>query len=114
MSERGRGRGDKYRAVVDAALAAFAADGYSRAGIDAIAHKAGVSTRTLYNHFRNKAGLFEAVIQESAARVAKAQTALIDRHLHKVTDLEADLVELGLALQEPAHEHALHAALVRH
>lgn len=114
MSDCGRRRPDKYRAIIDAALPVFASDGFTRAGIDTIARKAGVSTRTLYNHFRNKDGLFEAVVQESALRVAEVQSELIDRHLFKVTNLEADLVALGLALQNPAHAHALHAALVRH
>ncbi|MFC6936446.1 TetR/AcrR family transcriptional regulator [Actinomadura yumaensis] len=73
----------------------FAQDGYARASIDAIAARAGVSTRTIYNHFADKAGLFEAVIHSSATRAADAQIAIVDRHLRKVVDLEADLVDFG-------------------
>ncbi|MFE6778128.1 TetR/AcrR family transcriptional regulator [Streptomyces sp. NPDC057702] len=107
------GPADKRRAMLAGALTVFARDGFTRAGVDVIAAEAGVSTRTLYNHFRDKAGLFEAVIQESATRVADAQIALIDRHLHRVTDLEADLIAFGRAWVTPLADYAEHAALVR-
>ena len=116
MTVRARPRGglpDKRRAILAGALTQFARDGYTRASIDAIAGAAGVSTRTIYNHFEDKAHLFQAVIQESAARVAEAQIAIIDRHLSKVTDLEPDLIEFGRAWARPlAIEHD-HFALVR-
>ncbi|MBA2518217.1 MAG: TetR/AcrR family transcriptional regulator [Chloroflexia bacterium] len=107
------GLADKRRAILAGALAVFARDGYSRASIDAIAATAGVSTRTIYNHFHCKADLFEVVIQESATRVAEAQIAIIDRHLSKVTELESDLIELGRAWTTPMPDYAEHFALVR-
>ena len=108
------GLADKRRAILAGALTVLARDGYTRASIDAIAAAAGVSTRTIYNHFADKAELFQTVIQESATRAAEAQIAIIDRHLHKITDLEADLVEFGRALAAPmTAEHAEHFALVR-
>ncbi|GGO20427.1 TetR family transcriptional regulator [Microbispora rosea subsp. aerata] len=108
------GLADKRRSILTGALTVFARDGYSRASIDAIAAQAGVSTRTIYNHFGDKAGLFQAVIQESASRAAEAQIAIIDRHLGKIVDLEADLVEFGEALTGPmSAEHAEHFSLVR-
>jgi AcrR family transcriptional regulator len=104
---------DKRRAVLAGGLTVFARDGYTRASMDGIAAEARVSTRTIYNHFQDKAALFEAVIQDSAARVAEAQTALIDRYLRKVTDLEADLIEFGRAWLAPMPDFAEHSALVR-
>lgn len=104
---------DKQRAILSGALEVFARDGYSRASIDAIAAAATVSTRTIYNHFGDKARLFAAVIQESATQVADAQVALIDRYLWKVTDLEADLVDFGRAWATPMPNYAVHWALVR-
>ncbi len=104
---------DKQRAILSGALEVFARDGYTRASIDAIAAEATVSTRTIYNHFGDKAGLFAAVIQESATQVADAQVALIDRHLWKVTDLESDLVDFGRAWATPMPNYAVHRALVR-
>ncbi|MFG1613435.1 TetR/AcrR family transcriptional regulator [Nonomuraea wenchangensis] len=107
-------REDKRRAILAGALTVFARDGYTRAGIDTIARAAGVSTRTIYNHFTDKAELFQAVIQDSATRAADAQIAVIDRHLRKVTDLEADLIDFGRELITPAGGgDAEHFALVR-
>lgn len=104
------GLAEKRRAVLEGALRVFARDGYTRARIDVISARAGVSTRTIYNHFQDKAELFRSVIQESAARAAEAQIAIIDRHLRKVTDLEADLVDLGrdlvaMGVEEPFADH---------
>jgi AcrR family transcriptional regulator len=104
---------DKRQAVLTGALTVFARDGYARASIDVIAAEAAVSTRTIYNHFQDKAGLFRAVIQHSAARVAAAQLEIIDRHLRKDTDLDADLVDFGLAWRAPMPDYAEHSALVR-
>lgn len=106
-------RPGKRQEVLAGALTVFARDGYARASIDVIAAAAGVSTRTLYNHFGDKAGLFRAVIQESATKVAAAQLAIIDAHLTEITDLEADLVAFGIAWRTPMPDYAEHSALVR-
>lgn len=118
MAERAAARrpgrtSDKRTAILEGALTLLARDGYSRASIDAIAAEATVSTRTIYNHFGDKAHLFEAVIEHSADQVAEAQLALIDRHLWKVTDIEADLLDFGRAWATPMPDYADHFALVR-
>ncbi|TMR92365.1 TetR/AcrR family transcriptional regulator [Nonomuraea basaltis] len=107
------GLADKRRAILAGALTVFARDGYARASIDAIAATAGVSTRTIYNHFTDKAELFQAVIQESGHRAAESQIAVIDRHLRKITDLESDLIDFGRDLVVLAPENTDHFALVR-
>jgi AcrR family transcriptional regulator len=109
----GTGRGDKRRAVLAGALVVFARDGYTRASIDAIARAAGVSTRTIYNQFADKADLFEAVIVDSARRTADAQVITVQRYLGKIVDIEDDLVEFGIVWATPAREQAPHFALVR-
>ncbi|GAB3941416.1 TetR/AcrR family transcriptional regulator [Kribbella albertanoniae] len=106
-------RSSKRQDVLAGALTVFARDGYARASIDVIAAEAGVSTRTLYNHFGDKAGLFQAVIQESATRVAAAQLAIVESHLTEITDLESDLVAFGIAWRTPIPDFAEHWALVR-
>ncbi len=106
-------RAGKRQDVLAGALTVFARDGYARASIDVIAAAAGVSTRTLYNHFGDKAGLFRAVIQESATKVAAAQLAIIEEQLTEITDLEADLVAFGIAWRTPMPDYAEHSALVR-
>lgn len=104
---------DKREAILAGALTVFARDGYARGSIDVIAAEASVSTRTIYNHFRDKAELFREVIQDSAARVAAAQLEIVDHYLRKVTDLEADLIEFGIAWRTPMPDYAEHSALVR-
>ena len=53
------------RRILDAALAEFTAAGVHRATISAIAERAGVSPMTVYNHFRDKEGLVDGLLQES-------------------------------------------------
>ncbi|TDO54916.1 TetR family transcriptional regulator [Kribbella sp. VKM Ac-2527] len=104
---------DKRTAVLTGARAVFARDGFSRASIDVIAAEANVSSRTIYNHFQDKAGLFYAVLLESAGRVAAVQIEILDRHLGRITDLEADLVAFGVAWRTSVPDFAEHQALVR-
>ena len=108
-----RGSPGKRRAISRAALAVFARDGYTRASIDVIAREAEVSTRTIYNHFADKAELFVSVIVESATRVAEAQIETVHRHLDRVTDLERDLIAFGRVWARQGPEYADHFALVR-
>ncbi|MFF8608944.1 TetR/AcrR family transcriptional regulator [Streptomyces sp. NPDC015346] len=104
---------EKREAILRGALTVFAQDGYTRASIEAISSAAGVSTRTIYNHFEDKAQLFQAVIQGSAARVAESQIAVIEKHLDHVQDLEKDLIAFGMAWVTPMADYADHFALVK-
>jgi AcrR family transcriptional regulator len=104
---------DKQRALLDGGLRVFARDGYTRASIDGIAAEAGVSSRTIYNHYGDKAGLFRAVILDSSDQVANRQIALADALLGRIVDLEADLVEFGLRWATPDPDAQPHFALVR-
>ncbi|ALG71470.1 transcriptional regulator [Azospirillum thiophilum] len=52
----------KRDAVVEAATRAFLTHGYEASSMDAIAADAGVSKRTVYNHFPGKRELFRAVV----------------------------------------------------
>ena len=73
-----------------------------------------MSTRTIYNHFADKAALFQVVIQDSATRAADAEIALIDRYLRKVTDLHPDLAEFRVAWPTPENTgHTDHFPPVR-
>ncbi|MDQ0755345.1 TetR/AcrR family transcriptional regulator [Arthrobacter sp. B3I4] len=54
-------------AVVQAAGRLFAADGYVRTTVDAVAAESGVAVQTIYNSVGNKAALLSAVLDEAAA-----------------------------------------------
>lgn len=111
-----RGTTAKRRAILDGALTVFARDGYARASIDAIAEAADVSTRTIYNHFTDKSGLFAAVVEDTAAAVSGAHIDQIDTILGAITsaaDLEPALVACGIALHTVVPPEAPHWGLVR-
>jgi len=57
-------------ALINAATHVFLRDGYGFASIDKVAGEAGVSTRTIYERFKNKADLLVAVIRRLVDRMA--------------------------------------------
>jgi AcrR family transcriptional regulator len=58
----------RLEAMMAAATRAFLRDKYDAVGIGQVAREAGVSTRTIYNRFRNKADLFAAVVTRFVER----------------------------------------------
>ena len=63
--QRGRPRDpERCRRILEAARNQFAAHGFERASVDAIAAEAGVSKMTVYSHFASKEGLFEAAVRD--------------------------------------------------
>lgn len=103
----------KRQAMIEAACVVFGRDGYVRGSIEVIAAEASVSTRTIYNHFKDKKELFLTMILDSAARVRDAQIADIDRHLGSIGDLEEDLRALGRCFAETPFKFGSHFAVVR-
>jgi HCOMODA/2-hydroxy-3-carboxy-muconic semialdehyde decarboxylase len=68
--QRPRGR-DAVRTremVLEGAMAEFTAKGFAGARIDAVAERAGVNVRSIYQHFESKAALFDAVLGDSVHR----------------------------------------------
>jgi AcrR family transcriptional regulator len=57
-------------ALIDAATRVFLREGYGLASIDKVAAEAGVSTRTIYERFKNKADLLGAVISRLVDRMS--------------------------------------------
>ena len=58
----------RLEAIIAAAIRAFLRDRYDAVSIGQVAREAGVSTRTIYNRFRNKADLFAAVVTRFVER----------------------------------------------
>lgn len=54
----------KRQAILDAALAAFKADGVQATSMDKLAELAGVSKRTVYNHFASKEALVMHMLRD--------------------------------------------------
>jgi AcrR family transcriptional regulator len=76
IEPRGRGRpqlrsdGETRAIIFENARHEFAANGYAATSMEAVARRAGVSTKTLYRLVPNKAALFEAMVTERIDRFA--------------------------------------------
>lgn len=55
---------EKPAQLIDTAIELFARDGFHNTGIDTIIREAGVTKRTLYNHFETKDALVLAALEE--------------------------------------------------
>ena len=115
MSSSGRLQPEKRDAITRAARIVFGRDGFARAGIDAIATEAGVSTRTLYKHFASKDLLFASVLETSATQVS-------DGFLNRLRDtpgartaeeVPRELTAVAHALVRQAIDHPEHFAMAR-
>ncbi|KJS58297.1 TetR/AcrR family transcriptional regulator [Streptomyces rubellomurinus] len=110
----------KQIAIASSSCGVFGREGYTRASVDALAAAAGVSTRTLYNHFPGgKAELFRTVVAWTSGEVRDAQIARMNGLLDperppRPADLERDLVALARGFVALMAEHPDHFALVRH
>ncbi|MFF5501353.1 TetR/AcrR family transcriptional regulator [Streptomyces roseolus] len=83
----------KRRAILDAALAEFLAEGYAAASMDAITARSGVSKATIYKHFGSKERLFLAVVGGVLPKTY-ADLEPADSALAAAPDLRAALVRL--------------------
>ncbi|ALG05630.1 TetR/AcrR family transcriptional regulator [Kibdelosporangium phytohabitans] len=113
QEHEGFGRPEKRKAITQAARKVFGRDGFTRAGVDVIAAEAGVSKRTIYNHFTDKEQLFLTVALEGAREVTATIEQIMDRHLRKIVDLEQDLIDFSMDRVAAVSAFADHFALVR-
>ncbi|MDP9007609.1 MAG: TetR/AcrR family transcriptional regulator [Pseudomonadota bacterium] len=77
--------------MINAATRVFLREGYGLASIDKVAAEAGVSTRTIYERFKNKADLLGAVISRLVDRMS---TGLATVDLNRL-ELKAALMAIG-------------------
>jgi TetR/AcrR family fatty acid metabolism transcriptional regulator len=71
-------RREKYLAIIEAALEAFAEYGYHDCQVSRIARKAGVADGTIYLYFANKEALLASVFREKLGRVTAAARKLVE------------------------------------
>ncbi|HSJ43784.1 MAG TPA: TetR/AcrR family transcriptional regulator [Euzebyales bacterium] len=70
---------DVHTRMLDAAQRRFYTEGITATGVDALAEEAGVSKRTLYNHFGSKDGLVTAYLHRREERWRRRVADLLDR-----------------------------------
>jgi AcrR family transcriptional regulator len=104
---------EKRKAIIRAAQEVFLREGFTRASVDAIAATAGVSKRTVYNHYADKEELFLSVIEETIAPVITRFAEITERHLRTIADLERDLTAFGRDWVRMTVLFPEHAALLR-
>lgn len=73
----------RYDAILDAALAAFAKNGFDGTGLREIAKEAGVAQPTINYHFKTKEKLFEAIVKRGAERSTQARIERLAQCLAK-------------------------------
>jgi TetR/AcrR family transcriptional regulator of autoinduction and epiphytic fitness len=88
---------DRCRTMREAAEMVFLREGYSATSMDKVARNAGMSKRTLYQHYPSKAALFEAVIE----------TALAPLHMDTTLEDEPDLASALIGMLDAAARHLL-------
>lgn len=71
-------RDAKETAIINAARHVFLANGFDGASMDAIALKANVSKRTVYNRFASKEILFVAAIDETCRRILPVDASSLE------------------------------------
>jgi TetR/AcrR family transcriptional regulator of autoinduction and epiphytic fitness len=69
----------KREAIIQAAIAEFRANGFEVTSMDKIAATAGVSKRTVYNHFPSKEELFAEILNQLWARISAEQSVTYNR-----------------------------------
>ncbi|HJK91821.1 MAG TPA: TetR/AcrR family transcriptional regulator [Polyangiaceae bacterium LLY-WYZ-15_(1-7)] len=65
----------KHRDILRAARELFLESGFTSTGVDEIARRAGVSKRTLYNHFPTKEALFHEIVDEEKGKSFQLEPA---------------------------------------
>lgn len=101
--------------ILDAALAAFLDSGYVGTTVTRVAADAGVSERTVYNHFDTKAGLLLALINDRIGAglgrvggdVRTASVSSLDEGLAVATESLRAVVDHALPLFRVASEAAV-------
>jgi TetR/AcrR family transcriptional regulator, regulator of autoinduction and epiphytic fitness len=71
---KNRDKSKKRAAILNGAIDVFISMGYDLASMDKIAETAGVSKRTVYNHFGSKENLFQAIVNDFLAQRQNLKT----------------------------------------
>lgn len=92
----------RYDAILDAALAAFAKNGFDGTGLREIARDAGVAQPTINYHFKTKEKLFEAIVLRGAERSTSARIERLTAR--KAQNVPTTLEEITRILFEPYNQ----------
>ncbi len=88
-------------AIIDAAIELFQLNGFQGTSMDAIAARAEVSKRTVYNHFPSKQDLFETIAQSVWESVNQATALAYDPKLPVEQQLKTLAMKELILVSEP-------------
>jgi AcrR family transcriptional regulator len=116
-ARRGRPRSEAAdRAILEAALALMAREGYARMSVDAVALQAGVSKPTLYLRYPSKAALATAALAHAREQTApresgdtRADLVALLRHFRAGVERPFGMALVGTVLAEEHHTPELFA-----
>lgn len=95
------GSTQKRAAILSAARALFLSAGFDRTSVDAIASRAQVSKRTVYDYFGDKHALLRAVVEATGASLLTTVQRTLDETLTDVTEaneLEGALITFSMQI----------------
>lgn len=88
--------------MLNAARELFVNEGYELASVDAIAARAGVSKRTVYDHFGDKETVFAAVFEAVGENLTATVQMALDRDATATGDLHARLLSFARSFMTDA------------
>lgn len=107
------GSTQKRSAILAAARELFLADGFDRSSVDAVAARAGVSKRTVYDYFGDKQALLVAVVESTGESLLVEIRRAIADTLTDVTDLQDALVTFSMRIATEMFGSVDYLALMR-
>ncbi len=107
------GSAEKRAAILSAARELFLSEGFERASMDAVAARAGVSKRTVYDYYGDKRALLLAVVEQAAELLSAVIADAFAEHLDDVDDIEQSLIGLARTITTTAMGSSDYAALMR-
>lgn len=108
-----KGSSDKRAKIIAAARDLFLSDGFDRSSVDAVAAKAGVSKRTVYDYYGDKQNLLLAVVEETSRAVLDMIKQGISDYLWEFEDLEEALILFCEQFVASANGSSDYSALIR-
>ena len=85
---------DTKQKILDKALELFASRGYDAVSVGEIAKAVGIKAPSLYNHYRSKQAIFDAIVESTAARY-EADTGKLDIHVQDAAQDIPGLVSIS-------------------
>ena len=94
---------DQSERILDAAMRVYTRLGRQKATVQDVADEAGISKKTVYNHFRNKFDLFDQTISRKGMKVVQFYEGLLDEDDLPLPDKITKAVEF--AFDEYKHKN---------